>query len=363
MNEFDDLFKQNEELPKSPESIPTDPNHDFFEMERENKINRHLIIIYVAISLLITLFSMVYGTIRFSDSDVIISNVIITRAISIEVEDSIDNPEYPYLVTISGWVKNTNDFEIPSVYLELDFLTSSNEEIGTFSFSEDNLGPYEIWYINEQFYSSDYPDTFTIVKGIDETSMFYLLLNFTQVFITAIFFVLIDKSNFRKDWKGFKKSPGVFIGQIIVGYLLVFIALFASQILLQYLGVTGTSENEDAIASMFSDNLLNLGLLFLLLCVLTPIVEELVFRKATYGLIEKRFGSIPAIIGSGLIFGFMHVLAYMDFIQAIPYVAMGLVFGYIYYRSKKNIYVTIGVHFINNFIAWGSYVLLIYAMS
>ncbi len=363
MNEYEDLFKTNEELPVTPDKPITDPNHDFFEMERENKINRNLIIIYIAISLAITLFSMLYGSLRFPNSDQLISNIVVTRDITIETTESDLDPAYPYVITITGWVKNTNDEEIPSVYLELDFLTATNEDIGLYTLSIENLGPNEVWYIHDEIYSSDYPDSYTIAKGIDETSMFYLLLNFTQVFVTAILFLLIDKSNFRKDWKGFKKNPGVYIGQIIVGYLMVFAALYASQLLLQYLGVTDTSQNENAIASMFTDNIFNLVMLFLLLCVFTPIVEELVFRKATYGLIEKKFGYLPAIIGSGLIFGLMHVIAYMDFIQSIPYIAMGLVFGYVYYRSNKNIYVTIGVHFINNFLAWGSYVILLYGVT
>ena len=50
---------------------------------------------------------------------------------------------------------------------------------------------------------------------------------------------------------------------------------------------------------------------------LAPVVEELVFRKAIYGLFEKK--SIPlAIAISGLTFGYIHVLS-GDYIQIIIY--------------------------------------------
>lgn len=123
------------------------------------------------------------------------------------------------------------------------------------------------------------------------------------------------------------------------------------------LGVTASSENESAIAGMFIDDPLQLVMLFFLLCVFTPIVEEIVFRKIICGFFERKIGKIWAILLSGAIFGLMHVVAYGDFVQSIPYITMGAVFGYIYFRSEKNIYVTIGVHFLNNLISYLFYLL------
>lgn len=360
MREFDDLFRKYDDLEKMPPQPIQDPNHDFFEMERENRINRNIVIIYVVVTIVISFFSLFYGDWRFPNPDQIIANVVYIHDLEMTVSEDNENPEYPFEVHITGEIQNLNDFELPSVFIEMDFIDEFNGDIGTYSVSTENLGSLATWTIDETFNADVAPVSFSISTGIDETSMFYMLLNFFQVFIVAILFILIDKSNFRKDWTGFKKKPGFFIGQIVIGYLMVYGALIVSQLLLDVLGVSGTSENESAIASMFSKDVTQLVLLFLLLCVFTPIVEELVFRKAAFQLIERKFGPIVAIVGSGLIFGLMHVLAYFDFIQSIPYIAMGLVFGFVYYRAKKNIYVTIGVHFINNIVAFISYLFIMY---
>jgi CAAX protease family protein len=55
-------------------------------------------------------------------------------------------------------------------------------------------------------------------------------------------------------------------------------------------------------------------------CVLAPFVEELTFRGVGYGLLTRRFGVEPAIVGSGLAFGLAHGL-----VQALPLlVAFGI---------------------------------------
>jgi membrane protease YdiL (CAAX protease family) len=59
----------------------------------------------------------------------------------------------------------------------------------------------------------------------------------------------------------------------------------------------------------------------------------------------------------------MHVASYGDFLQAIPYVARGCVFGYIYWSSNKNIHVAMSVHFINNFISFAIYVAALYGIA
>ncbi|MDP3129775.1 MAG: CPBP family intramembrane metalloprotease, partial [Bacillota bacterium] len=69
--------------------------------------------------------------------------------------------------------------------------------------------------------------------------------------------------------------------------------------------------------------------------------------------------TLPILI-SGLIFGLMHVATAGDLPQAIPYVMMGFVFGYAYWSSGRNIYVTMGVHFLNNFISFLIYVAALY---
>ncbi len=78
-----------------------------------------------------------------------------------------------------------------------------------------------------------------------------------------------------------------------------------------------------------------------------PVVEELVFREAILGhLLRNGVGRRTAIVLSALLFGAIHG----NPIQ-IPFaIAVGLVFGLIYYRMR-NVVLTSIVHIVNNSIA------------
>ncbi len=88
----------------------------------------------------------------------------------------------------------------------------------------------------------------------------------------------------------------------------------------------------------------SLWISFLFTVILTPIIEELVFRKA---LIDRAivFGDRTAIILSGLIFGLSHG----NFYQFFYAFALGCLFAYIYIRTGK-IRHTISFHMIVNFL-------------
>lgn len=348
----------------NPNGNQIDSNGDaLYRMTEENRINRTIFFVYLVISVLLSLGTLAYGSLRFPDSNAVKDNIVFINAPSMTIADSTEDPAFPYEVTVSGSIQNTNDIKIPSIFIDISFYDESNNLIGTYTLSKENVAAGEIWDFSEVLYADSLPATISYQSGFDETSFFYLLVNFLQVFITAMIFLVVDKMNFKKDWIRFKSSLGYHIGSIVIGYIMVFVALVVAQYILQALNVTTTSQNENTIAGMFNADPIQLLLLFLLLCVFTPIVEELVFRKAIYTFFQNKLGHVAGIIGSGLIFGLMHVIAYMDFIQSIPYIFMGLVFGYIYFQSKKNIYVTIGVHFINNFVSYLSYVVAVFGLS
>ena len=86
--------------------------------------------------------------------------------------------------------------------------------------------------------------------------------------------------------------------------------------------------------------------------ILGPIVEELIFRKAFFGIISNQK---IAVFVSSLTFGLIHVLAEPTFtdllINIIPYVVMGFVFGYIYTKQNKNLFVVTVVHMLTNLIS------------
>ena len=83
------------------------------------------------------------------------------------------------------------------------------------------------------------------------------------------------------------------------------------------------------------------------IAIMAPLVEELLFRGAIQGyMLRKRMKPLYAILIASAIFGIVH----MNPIQ-IPFAfAIGLIFGWLYYRTGSVVPGIIG-HFINNSIA------------
>ena len=91
------------------------------------------------------------------------------------------------------------------------------------------------------------------------------------------------------------------------------------------------------------------GVNFLFIGVLAPIFEELIYRKAIIDRL-RRYGDLPAILISGLIFGLIHG----NFSQVFYSTAIGLVLGYVYVRTGNVLY-TILLHATFNLVS-GVYV-------
>ncbi len=84
-------------------------------------------------------------------------------------------------------------------------------------------------------------------------------------------------------------------------------------------------------SEMFNKDSLLVEIIFVM--IIAPIFEELVFRKAIIDR-TKRFGYMPAIIFSGVAFGFFHG----NFSQFFYATLLGILLGYIYCRTGKIIH-------------------------
>ncbi|WP_159547925.1 CPBP family intramembrane glutamic endopeptidase [Streptococcus halichoeri] len=88
-------------------------------------------------------------------------------------------------------------------------------------------------------------------------------------------------------------------------------------------------------------------LLIALAVVVAPIVEETIFRGLLFG---KLFGpkSIWGLVFSSLAFGLLHMTTDLTSLGSwIVYGGMGLVLGFIYYKTEK-LHYSILLHFLNN---------------
>jgi len=194
----------------------------------------------------------------------------------------------------------------------------------------------------------------TVLIGSDRfiTTDASALLNFIIYLLMIPGIIYFMKTDLSIDWIEIKAKGKEIIIPILIGYGLVWAGNIASSFLSTYLSELlaldiGEAVNQQAIIGAVQSNF---GILMVISAVfIGPVIEELVFRKALFGLIKKD--SI-ALIVSTLIFGLIHVVGEASIAEAIvngvSYFVMGFVFGYIYLKNERNIWVPTIVHIINN---------------
>ena len=79
---------------------------------------------------------------------------------------------------------------------------------------------------------------------------------------------------------------------------------------------------------------------------LAPILEEVLFRGAIQGYLMRKYNPTVGIVVAALVFGLIH----MNPIQIFYATCLGLVFGWMYYRTCSLMPVIIG-HVLNNSLA------------
>ncbi len=354
MSEYDDLFEKDFVRNNARNENNID---DFHKTVSSQKYNGILFLIYIIVNVLFTFGVLMYFTYQYPNTDTTLENITVLVEPDIElkyIDETIN--EADFTVTL----KNETGEELQQLWVTVELFDIEDNSIGIYKFSEDSISVNGIYIIDERIFLNVEPVTFETNYGIDFSNMFYIILGTIQALTMAVLFIIVDRKSFKANWVQFKEKPLNYIGQIIIGFAIVFGSLIVASIALEYLGVTDTSQNEATIRGYFVDDTFRLVTLFFMLCVFTPIVEEVIFRKVVYNFFQPKLGNIVAILGTGIIFGLMHVISFGDFVQSIPYILMGIAFGYIYYRSNRNIYVVIGVHFINNFITYAMYVLILY---
>ncbi|WP_349409270.1 CPBP family intramembrane glutamic endopeptidase [Pseudalkalibacillus sp. SCS-8] len=118
------------------------------------------------------------------------------------------------------------------------------------------------------------------------------------------------------------------LGWSIIGIPLVFIAqIIAATIEMQYLGVEPGSKNTKMIVELT----LSVPLLILVVSVIGPILEEIIFRKIIFGTLYKRTNFVIAALISSVIFAIVH----RDFSHILVYTAIGFTLSFLYVKTKR----------------------------
>lgn len=195
----------------------------------------------------------------------------------------------------------------------------------------------------------------TIIKY---STTFSIILNILIYILLGALIIPLSIKYLKKDYEITGKNTQTVARTISVGILIMYLISFVSSILSQAL-TTASSANQDGINEMTSSTWGFISL-FLVIGILGPIIEELVFRRALFQVFKNNTVSI---IISSLSFGLLHMSnqggTVLDFFAIlIPYVTAGIVFSSLYVISNKNILVPIACHITNNTVS-----LLIVAFS
>ncbi|WP_226035510.1 CPBP family intramembrane glutamic endopeptidase [Aquibacillus saliphilus] len=122
------------------------------------------------------------------------------------------------------------------------------------------------------------------------------------------------------------------IGSIILWSILGIFLAFTAQIVAILIETFVLNIKPGSQNTMDIMNIARAAPIFIIIVsVIAPILEEIIFRKIIFGSIFKRTNFIIAALASALIFGLVH----NDNPHILVYTAMGIVFAYLYVKTKR----------------------------
>jgi len=279
-----------------------------------------------------------------------------------------------------GFVYEYSDYKSSDLveisYLEYKIILSNNFDY----YSTDNtelyavldeilLGVYTenlIIYQSSDFvsyYGDNYFNNNTTITITSGYVVNIVLANLAQILILLLclipIFILLRKPIVEDTLTLCKTKAKLFINWPIYTLLIYAITIALNLIISLITKIFGSaplSANQSTINYLTSTPW-GFVLMIISACLIAPILEELVFRKAIFSLFKKSI--IPLIISS-ILFGLVHISDellslpgswYSLLINGISYIGIGFGFGYVYMKNNKNIFLNILVHATYNLVA------------
>lgn len=184
------------------------------------------------------------------------------------------------------------------------------------------------------------------INNISNTRyIFYLSLsNLTLIGI----FILIYRKTLVRDFKNYIKNFGSNIELGIKYWIIGFIIMVVSNLIITFVLNKGIAGNEEQVRSYIDS--FPIFMIFNTV-IYAPFTEELTFRKSIKDAINNKW---VYVLVSGLVFGMLHIVSYItnwtDLIYLIPYGSLGVMFALLYYKTD-NIFSSITMHAIHNLLA------------
>ena len=174
-------------------------------------------------------------------------------------------------------------------------------------------------------------------------SAWWSTISFAVAFIVS--FILISRNKqFWEVFKGEKASIGATVGWGVIGFFLVFLGQTIGAYIELALGIDMGSENTEAIMDVTKVA----PIMIIATVFLGPILEELVFRRVIFGSIIQNYNFWIASIISAIVFAAIH----MDFTHILLYTICGMIFAFLYHKTKRLLTPIIAHVLLNGFVTF-----------
>ncbi|MFJ7917611.1 MULTISPECIES: lysostaphin resistance A-like protein [unclassified Lysinibacillus] len=159
------------------------------------------------------------------------------------------------------------------------------------------------------------------------TQGWYIALSFAIALILSLLLTSRDKA-FWDIYKGKKETIPLSIMWGIIGFFLVFIGqMIGAAIEMAVFGIQGGSQNTADIVAIAK----GAPIAILAIVVFGPILEEFVFRRVIFGSLVQTTNFWIAGIVSAIFFALIH----FDFRHILLYTICGLIFAFLYHKTKR----------------------------
>ncbi|MFB1052208.1 lysostaphin resistance A-like protein [Paraliobacillus sp. JSM ZJ581] len=153
----------------------------------------------------------------------------------------------------------------------------------------------------------------------------WTIFSFTVALIIMVY-LLKPERNLRKHPDA--ASLGMVIIWSIIGIVMAMLGQGIMNLIQTFLlGIEPGSENTQNIMALARAT----PIFIIVVAIIGPILEEIVFRKIIFGEVYKRTNFFIGALASGLIFAVVHA----DFKNTLIYLTIGFVFAFIYVQSKR----------------------------
>lgn len=166
---------------------------------------------------------------------------------------------------------------------------------------------------------------FTIDDAYKYATTTWIVSSFS---IALLIILYLLRKEIQMEWRNRSSLPfAKYIGWGVIGLFMAFFSQTIAVYIMELIGLPLISENTESIIEMVEMSML----IILAPAIIGPILEEIVFRKVLFGAFVERFGFwIPSLFSS-IIFALVHV----DFTHMLVYIFMGLVFCFLYHKTKS----------------------------